>query len=82
MHQTPHTAQYGQISVVSKLVEFGADANAVEESGQTPLHMASRGGFSDVIDVLIAGGADANKASKSGRRASSLNFASMKQATK
>ncbi len=54
------------VDVVSLLVEAGADVNARNESGSTPLHSAASSGDAAMVSVLLAAGADANAARPSG----------------
>jgi ankyrin repeat protein len=46
-------------AVVRMLIARGADPNAKDLLGRTPLHEAARAGFSDVAKVLLENGADA-----------------------
>lgn len=52
----------GQIDVVSLLLERGADVNDTawivngEPNGQTPLRLARKRGYEDIVDILIAAG--------------------------
>ncbi len=43
--------------------------NDGNESGQTPLHLAVRAGYRDIVELLIAKGADVNAKNKAGRTA-------------
>jgi len=52
------TAYDGQAQIVELLIQSGADVNALEINGRTPLHDAANGGHLDVIDVLVRNGAD------------------------
>jgi hypothetical protein len=56
-----------QISVVQFLLTKDADPNEADKSGNTPLHIAARAGFKDVVKALLAGGAkpSSNRAGKS-----------------
>ena len=58
---------YLQISVVQYLLSKDADPNDADKSGNTPLHIAARTGFKDVVKALIAAGAkpSSNRAGKS-----------------
>jgi len=42
------------------LIQHGAPINAKDIAGNTPLHLAARYGFVNVVKVLIASGADVN----------------------
>jgi ankyrin repeat protein len=46
--------------MVELLIDKGADVNARDESGWTPLHYAAFNGHKDVAELLIAKGADVN----------------------
>jgi ankyrin repeat protein len=48
----------GHPEAVRALLEIGADPNAVNGAGRTPLHAAARGGFTRAIELLLAHGAD------------------------
>ena len=47
-------------------VEAGADPNAVDKSGVTPLHRAVRTRCSAAVRALLDGGADARRKNKGG----------------
>jgi len=49
----------GDKDVVSAMLAAKADANLVNDDGQTPLHYASFGGFPAVVTMLLQAGADA-----------------------
>ena len=51
--------QRGEASVVAERVSEGADIEARDEGGNTPLHLAARYGRESVVEVLLAAGADA-----------------------
>ncbi len=55
-----------QISVVQFLLNKDADPNEADKSGSTPLHVAAKAGFKDVVKALIAAGAkpSSNRAGK------------------
>lgn len=50
----------GDIVKVRQLLERGADVNARNENGTTPLHFAARYGNTDIAKLLIERGADVN----------------------
>ena len=50
----------GDIITVKALIAAGADINAKDKSGETPLHIAAVRGYQDITSLLIAEGADVN----------------------
>jgi ankyrin repeat protein len=63
-------AEVGDRAVIEKLLQRGADANAVDLELETPLHAAVGHGFPsplDVIDVLVHGGANVDSRDREGR---------------
>jgi ankyrin repeat protein len=52
--------------MVERLIDKGADVNARDEAGWTPLHYAAFSGHKDVAELLIAKGADVNTKNDSG----------------
>jgi len=47
-------------SIARDLIEKGADVNARDENGATPLALAAKNGHNAILKVLIANGADLN----------------------
>jgi len=57
----------GSEDTVRRLIDAGADVNAVDEDGRTPLHDAARTSSGYTIRKLIDAGADVNAVDKDGR---------------
>jgi hypothetical protein len=75
--ETLVTAAYqGNLDVLKTLFEKGADVNAKDHDGYTPLMMAAINGQYDVVKLLIDYGVDINAKQKDGKTA--LSFASAK----
>ncbi len=55
-----------QAATVACLIEAGADPNAVDQGGVTPLHRAVRTRCAAAVNALLDGGADARRKNKSG----------------
>jgi len=56
----------GNIAQVKSLLSKGAEINARDERGLTPLHHAASRGHNDIVDLLISKGADTNSKDKWG----------------
>ena len=67
-------AKAGDIKTVKQHLTAGADVNAKNEWGGTPLHYATFGGHKEVVELLIAKGADVN--AKDGVGETPLHWAS------
>jgi 7,8-dihydropterin-6-yl-methyl-4-(beta-D-ribofuranosyl)aminobenzene 5'-phosphate synthase len=66
-HWTPlHYAVWGQKEVAEYLLSLGANANATDEDGYTPLHLACLDGNQTMAALLIAKGAQVNVQGKDG----------------
>ena len=62
-------AYYGDLEVVQKLIEYGADISAEDLKGCTPLYFASEGDYPKdrtVLRLLLEHGADVNARTKDG----------------
>ena len=59
-------ATLGNIEAVKQHLAAGADVNAKDKYGRTPLHTAVDGDYKELIELLIAEGADVNANSKIG----------------
>ena len=64
-----HIAAYNnKIEAVAALISHGADVNAREEDGETPLMRASRWGRAKIVEALLDAGADKELKATSGPR--------------
>ena len=52
---------------VKDLVEHGADVNAKDKEGDTPLHLAANWGRKEVVEYLVEQGADIRAKNKEGK---------------
>ena len=66
-------AETGDVADLEGLLQKGADPNATDEFGRTPLMMASLNGRTEVVPALIEGGAEISARAKYGQTA--LQFA-------
>jgi ankyrin repeat protein len=62
----------GRLDVVRELLARGANANALSDSGYTPLIKASMNGHIDVVRALLAADADKKHVTNNGDTADSL----------
>jgi uncharacterized protein len=60
------------LEAVRMLVDLGADVNASNNAGDTPLHGAANAGYAEVIQLLAERGARLNTVNKAGRTPLSL----------
>lgn len=74
MHVQPiHSAAAGKnVHIVEKLLEAGADVNAVQQHDFTALHAAAQEGLDDMVRMLIRHGADRNALDDKGRTPADL----------
>jgi ankyrin repeat protein len=63
---SPYWNPRAQAATVARLIEAGADANALDNNGTTPLHRAVRNRCAAAVRALLDGGADARSRNKSG----------------
>ena len=56
----------GNIEAVKQYLDGGADVNAKDGGGWTPLHHATEAGHKEIAELLIANGADVNAKDKLG----------------
>lgn len=76
LRNTPlHAGLSGPLGIegVRLLVEAGADVNARQHGGFTPLHAAANRGIVEIVDLLLERGADPDAPTEDGRRA--IDFA-------
>ena len=60
-------AYFGIKAIVKLLLEKGADVNAADQFGRTPLYQATKRGHIDIIKLLLEKGADVNAVNSFGR---------------
>ena len=60
-------AETENIAAVKQHLDTGADVNAKDGGGQTPLHRAALRGNKEIVELLIANGADRNAKDVNGR---------------
>src|SRR6185369_5773380 len=65
----PDAVVYGQTAAVQALITSGADVNAPDEGGLTPLALAAMQGQTAIARLLIAAKAKVNDASSDGTTA-------------
>ena len=67
------------VDLVQVLIEHGADLAAQDDTGSTPLHLASSKGIAETVRLLIENGADAS--ARNGSHESPLHLASSSGST-
>ena len=65
--------QNGHIDVVKHNISIGADVNAKNQAGSTPLHSSAYWGYKEIAELLIAEGVDVNAVDNEGN--TSLDWA-------
>jgi len=60
-------ANGGDVRIITALLAHGADANALEPAGYTPLHLVAERGDLALVELLLAHGADAGARTREGR---------------
>jgi cytohesin len=66
-NQLREAAENGELIVVQTALQNGADPNAKDEDGRTPLHYAAEKGHAEIVKVLLKRGADPRIADNRGR---------------
>lgn len=67
-HNPDYSADY-QIKMIQKLIDKGADVNAVDTLGQTPLTGATASNSPCLVELLLGNGADPNLKTNQGHNA-------------
>jgi len=65
-HAVLDAAEKGNIEAVKQAIADGADVDAKDSDGWTPLHNAALKGHKEIVELLIAKGADVNAKGRSG----------------
>lgn len=56
----------GNVVFAESLIKNGADVNAKNEYGETPLHLAASNEYDNMVEFLIKNGADINAKTERG----------------
>ena len=67
-------ASVGSIEIAELLIAKGADVNAREKGGGTPLHQATYGDHVEVAELLIVSGANVNAQDDGGYTPTDYSF--------
>jgi ankyrin repeat protein len=68
IHSAVAFGQQGvSLAMVTELIDHGADVNATQQGGWTPLHQAAAHGQVDLVQMLLSTGADSNNLSNDGK---------------
>ena len=54
----------GDKEMVNLLISNGANVNAIENTGATPLHLAAHHGLTEIVEILIENDANVNAVMK------------------
>jgi 60kDa lysophospholipase len=60
-------ASLGDVEALGRLLASGADVNAVDYAGRSPLHLAAAEGHADAVAALLARGADPDARDRAGQ---------------
>jgi len=70
----------GSLGIALSLIEAGAEVNAVQQAGFTPLHAAAMTGQTELVKLLLDRGADPNAKADDGRTALAMARDAKRQA--